>query len=156
MIGKLVISCGLIITALAQASEYDDVSSIMKKYLSTVTCKEYQDQDSLQGFAAVTYDGKAKAYGVLWSGDKSCGSADGAGNTYVTPVVVTREGSLVVANEGEFKIPSPTYDSASFKDGLLLVTAPENDDNGSSCCLSTTTKYTIKYDENKKKFYQAQ
>lgn len=155
MIRKLVVCSTFLFSGFAHAGGFEDVSSIMAKYLSTVTCEDYRNEDSFQIFKVLTSGEEAEAYGVLWTGDKSCGGGSGAGSVYITPVVVTRWGRLVVANDGEFTIPAREYRAAGFKDGLLFVNVPKYEEDDPNCCPSGNETFFVKYDEFKQSFYAA-
>ncbi|WP_323751455.1 hypothetical protein [Marinobacter sp.] len=139
----LVVSSGFVC-----ADEGRNVSSLMEKYLSTVTCATYESEKDLRIFELVKHGNDVQAFGVLWTGDKSCGGGSGAGNVYVTPVVATRWGELVVASEGEFKVSSREYNAAYFhEDETLILNVPKYQEGDPNCCPSGSETHLLKYDE---------
>ena len=139
------------------ANESRDVSSLMETYLSTVTCETYEAESDFRIFELVKSGNEPQAYGVLWTGDKSCGGGSGAGNVYVTPVVATRWGDLVVANEGEYKVSSQKYNAAYFhKDETLILNVPQYQEGDPNCCPSGSETHLLKYDEMNQKLVEVE
>lgn len=134
-----------------QANNHADVSRIVKKYLSTVTCEEYKSEH-LNIFDISGNDGQTDVFGVVWSGDKTCGGGSGAGKTYITPVVLTHWGSLVVVNDMEKSLPYRSYDRVSFENNILTITAKEYLDGDPNCCPSGKIEYSYAYDGYTKEF----
>mgnify|MGYP005985944095 CR=1 FL=1 len=152
MIRKVVGTALMVSSTFGYANESRDVSSIMETYLSTVTCVTYEAESDFRIFELVKFGNETQAYGVLWAGDKSCGGGSGAGDVYVTPVVSTRWGDLVVANEGEYKISSREYNSAYFnKDETLVLEVPQYLEGDPNCCPSGSKIHLLKYDDTNQK-----
>jgi len=150
---RQIATCILIsLTGFSHADTRDDALSLMKEYLSTVTCEEYNDDESLRIWEIESNDGNPEAFGVLWSGDKSCGGGSGAGNVYITPVLATPRGNLVVANEGELKISGKEIKAAGLVGDLIMIQVPEYKDDDPNCCPSGSAMHFVGFDGIGKKF----
>ena len=146
----------MVSSGLGYADDGRNVSSLMEKYLSTVTCATYDAEKDLRIFELVKHGGEVQAFGVLWAGDKSCGGGSGAGNVYVTPVVATRWGDLVVANEGEYKVQSREYNTAYLhEDETLILNVPKHQEGDPNCCPGGSETHLLTYDERNQKFVGA-
>ncbi|MFL1454301.1 hypothetical protein ACJO5Y_07620 [Marinobacter sp. GN3S48] len=157
MIRKIAGLVLMVSSGLGYADDGRNVSSLMEKYLSTVTCATYEAEKDLRIFELVKHGAEVQAFGVLWAGDKSCGGGAGAGNVYVTPVVATRWGDLVVANEGEYKVSSREYNTAYFhEDETLILNVPKYQEGDPNCCPSGSETHLLKYDETDQKFVGAE
>ena len=154
MLKKTFLLLSLVFPLGAQANTFHsfvDVLSLMKQYVSTITCDELSNDD-MRVFEVFEYNNRTEAYGVVWHGDRSCGDVDGARSIYVTPVVVTRENQLVVASEGESKLPYGNFKQATQTDKQLMISVYDHKESDPICCPTGSKEYFVDYDAFQQKF----
>lgn len=154
MLKKVFILLVVAFSSGVQASTFHslvDVLSLMKQYVSAITCDELKNED-MQVFGVFEYNNRTEAYGVVWHGDRSCGDVDGARSIYVTPVLVTRENQLVVASEGESKLPYGSIKQVSQTDKQLIISVYDHKDSDPACCPTGIKEYVVDYDAFEQKF----
>jgi hypothetical protein len=157
MIFRLVLICIFLIPGISHADETDELITIVDKYISSITCVDHINVDDLCVFKMSSREAISDAYAVVWSGDKGCYGGSGTSSAFVTPVVITQSGRLVVAREGELRIEAREYTSCGqIEQNLIYVLVPKYEENDANCCPSGKEYFFFTYDDVEQKISRVQ
>ena len=155
---RILITLVIVFSASVSAFETKDVVSVMKKYVSSITCNEDLNAPGffkVLPISEIEYDPEyprsysgIDAYGVIWVGDQGCSGGSGSSGVYITPVVVNHWGTnLVVLHTKEITVPAREYIDATSnqKNNKLIINVKIYRDGDTNCCATGKEKLTYLY-----------